>query len=156
MSARASQLKSKRGSSPASRTPLKLARRSKSGLIKRHSQRRFAPLVIVSVLLVGATVFTVLLEQVILAQTGFKMAQLRDRVVAAESRHAELVLRAAKLGSPERIERVAITELGMTYPAPSEVKYIVANVRANPADKLASSKPKFMIESGAQAAGVSP
>ena len=154
MSARASQVKS-RASRP-SRTPLTLARRSKRGLIKRHSQRRFAPLVIVAVLLVCATVFTVLLEQVILAQTGFKMAQLRERVVAAESRHAELVLRAAKLGSPERIERVAITELGMTYPAPSSVKYIVANVRPNPATKLASARPKFIIDSEAQAVGVSP
>ena len=156
MSARASQVKTNGRAQQSARTPLKIARRSKRGLIKRHSQRRMAPLVIVAVLLVGATVFTVLLEQVILAQTGFKMAQLRERVVAAESRHAELVLRAAKLGSPERIERVAITELGMTYPAPSEVKYIVANVRANPATKLASSRPKFIIESDAQAVGVSP
>lgn len=155
MSARASQVKSKRSQLP-SRAPLKLARRSKRGLIKRDSQRRFAPLVIVAVLLVGATVFTVLLEQVILAQTGFKMAQLRERVVAAESRHAELVLRAARLGSPERIERVAITELGMTYPAPSEVKYIVANVRPNPGTKLASSRPRFILDSEAQAVGVAP
>lgn len=154
MSARASQVRGKR--TQASRAPLGVVRRSKKGLIKRHSQRRFAPLLIVAVLLVGATVFTVLLEQVILAQTGFKMAQLRERVIAAESRHAELVLRAAKLGSPERIERVAITELGMTYPAPSEVKYIVANVRPDPATRLARSKPKFILDSEAQAVGVSP
>ena len=154
MSTRAAQVKTKRAQTTAA--PLRLARRSKKGLIKRHSQRRFAPLAIVAVILVCATVFTVLLEQVILAQTGFKMAQLRERVVAAESRHAELVLRAAKLGSPERIERVAISELGMTYPAASEIKYIVANVRSNPATKLASARPRVAIDSEAQAVGVSP
>lgn len=154
MSARPAQVRSRKAQQ--SRTTLGLVRRSKRGLIKRNSQRRFAPLVIVAVLLVGATIFTVLLEQVILAQTGFKMAQLGERVAAAETRHAELVLRAAKLGSPERIERVAITELGMTYPAPSEVKYIVANVRANPDTKLAATKPKFMLNTEAQAVGVSP
>lgn len=154
MSARPAQVRNKR--TQQARTPLGIVRRSKKGLIKRHSQRRFAPLLIVAVLLVSATVFTVLLEQVILAQTGFKMAQLRERVIAAESRHAELVLRAAKLGSPERIERVAITELGMTYPGPNEVRYIVANVRPNAATKLAGTKPKYMLDSEAQAVGVSP
>jgi cell division protein FtsL len=115
-----------------------------------------APLGILAILLIGATVATVLLEQVVLAQTGFKMAQLRDRVVVAEARHAELVLRAARLGSPERIERVAITELGMTYPAPSEVKYIVANVRQKTGATLAVNKPRFQLDGEAQAAGVAP
>ncbi len=151
---RATQAKSKQTVAP--QTGLSVVRRSRGGLIKRSANRRMAPLGILAILLIGATVATVLLEQVVLAQTGFKRAQLRDRVVVAEARHAELVLRAARLGSPERIERVAITELGMTYPAPSEVKYIVANVRQKSGAKLAVSRPKFGLDGEAQAVGVAP
>ena len=154
MSARAAQAKGKRSAAP--QTGLRVVRRARGGLIKRGTNRRMAPLGILAILLIGATVATVLLEQVVLAQTGFKMAQLRDRVVVAEARHAELVLRAARLGSPERIERVAIQELGMTYPAPSEVKYIVANVRQKGGTKLAVNNPRFQLDGEAQAAGVAP
>lgn len=87
-----------------------------------------APLIIVSVILIASTVFAVLLAQVTLAQSGFKMAEMRERMTKAEARHAELVLRVAKLGSSERIERYALDQLGMVYP--ETVEYIVADIKA--------------------------
>ncbi len=87
-----------------------------------------APVVVISVILIAATVFAVLLAQVTLAQSGFKMADMRARMTKAEARHAGLVLKVAKLGSSERIERYALDRLGMIYP--SDVRYIVADIRS--------------------------
>lgn len=87
-----------------------------------------APLIVVSVILIAATVFAVLLAQVTLAQSGFKMAEMRERMTKAEARHAELVLKVAKLGSSERIERYALEQLGMVYP--ENIEYIVADIKA--------------------------
>jgi hypothetical protein len=94
-------------------------------------------MLVVATILVIATIFAVLLEQVVLAQTGFKMAQLRDDLVKAEARQAELVMHSAKLSSSERIERYAISNLGMVRA--ERVEYIVANVRAPGARRLADS-----------------
>jgi cell division protein FtsB len=110
-----------------SRRDLQVVRRKKKGLIQRGGQRRMAPLVVISVILIAATVFAVLLAQVTLAQSGFKMAEMRERMTTAEARHAELVLKVAKLGSSERIERYALGRLGMVYPP--EVRYIVADIK---------------------------
>lgn len=79
------------------------------------------------VLVVIATVSIVLIEQVMLAQTAFKVSQMREEIVKAEARRAELTLQAAQLGSSERIERVAKRELGMV--SPEEIHYVVANVK---------------------------
>lgn len=124
MSTRAHEVK--RRPEPA-RRDLQVVRRKKRGLIQRGSGRRMAPLVVISVILIAATVFAVLLAQVTLAQSGFKMAEMRERMTKAEARHAELVLKVAKLGSSERIERYALDRLGMIYPA--EVRYIVADIK---------------------------
>lgn len=87
--------------------------------------RRRAALVAI-VLCVVTVVFGVLLERVALTQSAFKLAQLRDQAVAAETRHKELLLEASRLASPDRIEGYARSALGMVDP--SVVEYIVADV----------------------------
>lgn len=149
MSARASQVK-RQGGSDGGRRTLHVVRRKKRGLIKRGNQRRMAPLVIVSVILISATVFAVLLAQVTLAQSGFKMAEMRTRMVKAEARHAELVLRVAKLGSSERIERYALDRLGMVYP--EDIEYIVADIKAKGV-RLAQDVPRDMETTDLGSAG---
>lgn len=119
-----------------------------------------APVVVIGAILVAATIFTVLLEQVVLAQTGFKMAQLREEMAKAESEHAKLVLKAARLSSSERIEKVAVDQLGMVQPKPEQIRYVVANVRVREDQYLAYEQLPEPLDEGAAAAaelgGVSP
>lgn len=125
MSTRSAPVRSDRRK-PAARS-LRVVRRKRRGLIKRGESRRFAPMAILSGLLVAAVVFGVLLEQVVLAQSAFELQRLRERVAAAGAEHEELVLEAATLDSEDRIERFARAQLGMVDPA--DVRYIVADVR---------------------------
>lgn len=125
MSVRAAPAPARRRKAP--QRHLKVVRRRKKGLILRSRSRRVAPVFVATVVVIIATVSIVLIEQVMLAQTAFKVAQMRERIVKAEARHAELVLQAAQLGSSERIERVAKRDLGMV--SPEEVHYVVANVK---------------------------
>ncbi|MGH2754796.1 MAG: hypothetical protein ACRDLB_10215 [Actinomycetota bacterium] len=134
MSARQSSLRAPRHHK--SGRNLKVVRRNKRGLIKRGAQRRVAPLLVLGGILVVGIVFAILLEQVVLAQMGFKMARLREQTLKAEAQHAELVLQAAKLGSAERIERVAVDQLGMVQP--ERVEYIVADVGSRNNARLAT------------------
>jgi hypothetical protein len=68
----------------------------------------------------------VLLEQIVLAQSAFKLDAMNKRVTAATSVHEGLLYQTAKLSSPGRIERYARTKLGMIDPP--AINYIVANV----------------------------
>lgn len=142
----------------ARRHQLRVVRTRKRGLIKRGASRRVAPIIALASILIVATVFAVVLEQIVLAQTGFKMDTLRREIVAAESEHARLVLKVAKLSSKERIEQVAIQQLGMVQP--QQVEYIVANVRNRGNEYLAQQQvPDLLPGSGTAAAelgGVSP
>ena len=132
--------------------PLKVVRRYRSGLMKRHPGTRVAPVLVVAGLLIAATVFTVLLERVLLSQSGFRMAQLRDRMIAEEAEHAELMLQAAKLASSERIERYAIEQLGMVYP--TEVIYVMADVRTRSSvEKLRKAPEGALVGSDGLAVG---
>ena len=54
------------------RTPLELVKRKGRRLVKRKRNTRSAPLVILATICVGAVIFGVLLEQVVLAQSAFK------------------------------------------------------------------------------------
>lgn len=104
-------------------------RRSKS-LIKRTGARRLAPLTILGAIAISAIVVGVLLEQVVLAQSAFKLTEIRRELTAAEENREVLMLEAAKLDSAARIERYARESLGMVDPAPENVRYIVADIRS--------------------------
>jgi cell division protein FtsL len=141
---------------------LRIARRGSRNLIKRSSSRRLAPLTIMVGLCALAIVFGILLEQVVLAQSAFKLARVRKKVVEAEANHQELLLEAAKLESSYRIEKFAREELGMVEPAPGQVEYLIADVvgRRGPggvaADRGGSSGGPGGAAAGALEAGDAP
>lgn len=121
----------RRATSSRDHNHLRLVRRKRRSrkLIKRSVTRRLAPLAIVGAIVIAATIFAVLLEQVVLAQSAFDLARIRERIARAENRHEELLLEAARLDSSARIESYARETLGMVDPEPANVQYIVANVR---------------------------
>lgn len=112
-------------------------RRSRRGRIDRSGPGRTATVAALAMIGVVAVVFAVLLEQVVLAQSAFKLADVQRRLAEAEGRHEELLLQAARLGSPDRIERYARDRLGMV--APSDVRYMVARVRSGSGAGLAAT-----------------
>ena len=146
----------------ASAPKLNLVRRGSRNLIRRRHTSRMAPVWIVSGLCALLTVFGVLLEQVVLAQSAFELGRVRQQVLAAEAHHQELLLDATQLGSPGRIERYAREKLGMVDSA--EVGYIVAEVNGM-GEKHASrrarrpetlSDPGFATATGAFAGTEAP
>jgi cell division protein FtsB len=98
-----------------------------------------APLAILAVILTGAIVFGVLLEQVVLAQTAFRLSRLTADTQTARAQNGELLLKASRLGSPDRIESYARTQLGMIDP--HRVQYIIADVHARGARSISRSAP---------------
>ena len=134
MSARPSQVRAPRTrhKSPG----LRLVRRRSRSLIRRGFSTRLAPLAIIASVGVAIVVVAVLLEQVVLAQSAFKLARVRAHVVKAEAEHQELLLEATRLGSPGRIEKYAMEELGMVKPGPDNTDYIVADIKGLGDDSL--------------------
>lgn len=145
MSARPSQLRAPR---TRSKNPgLRLVRRRSRSLIRRGFSTRLAPLAIVASIGVGLVVIAVLLEQVVLAQSAFHLAKVRQQVVKAEAEHQELLLEATRLGSPGRIEKFAMEELGMVEPGPGNTDYIVADIKGLGDDSfLAREKRALRLE----------
>jgi cell division protein FtsB len=138
MSARAEQVRARRP------RHLTLVRRRSRKLIRRGESRRLAPTVIAGSILAVALVFGVLLEQVVLAQSAFKLAEIRQRLARAEQTQEELRLSAARLSSPARIERYARDYLGMVDPY--RVEYIVADIRSTASVRVARIPPREQLE----------
>ncbi|HET7482836.1 MAG TPA: cell division protein FtsL [Actinomycetota bacterium] len=97
-------------------------------LIKRTRTTRVGMFAVVGGIVVAAIVAGVLLEQVVLAQSAFRLGDLRKKLESADARHEELLLESAQLDSAARIERYARSTLGMVDPAPDQIEYIVAKV----------------------------
>jgi cell division protein FtsL len=111
---------------------LRVVRRTSRNLMVRSKPRRLAPVVIFGAIAVLGIVFTILLEQVVLAQSAFKLARIRERLVRAEARHHELLVDASMLESSDRIEWVARNRLNMVAPHPEQIHYIVADITPHP------------------------
>ena len=118
---------------------LEVVRRRSRSLIKRSAGTRFAPVAIAVAICIATVVAGVLIEQVILAQSAFRLAQINRQMAEVSEQHQALVLEATKLESPGRIERYARTRLGMVEP--TTVEYIVADLNRSKLGRLASSKP---------------
>ena len=96
---------------------------------KKNAEKRGVSGIIVGAVLAGGIVAAILLEQVVLAQSAFHLSDLRNRLEAAEEKHEVLLMEAARLDSPSRIERYARETLGMVDPGPEGVQYIVADIK---------------------------
>lgn len=143
----------KRPETVVSRPDLKVVRRRNNRkLIKRSGARRLAPFTILAVIAIGAIISAILLEQVVLAQSAFKLTNIREELAEAQEDREVLMLEAAKLDSAARIERYARENLGMVDPDPRNVRYIVANI---PSRKLGgldiAGRPRYR-GAGAEAA----
>ena len=116
---------------------LSVVRRKRRSLIQRGPSRRMTPLVIGGVILVALLIATVLLEQVLMAQSAFKLEEIRRRTERAETRNQELVLEVTRLGNKSRIEQYARTELGMTETKAETSEYMVADIEVSADTRLA-------------------
>ncbi len=124
MSARASQV---RRQSPRADAPhLRLVSRRSGARLRRAASRRPIRMAILVAVCSAAVVFGVLLEQVALGQSAFKLDNLLERLRAAEAKHEELLLEAATLAGSGRIERVARNSLGMVDA--DAIEYVIADV----------------------------
>jgi cell division protein FtsL len=141
VSARAAQLRS-----TPRRANLKVVRRRHRSLIKRTPHSKLVVATIAGAIVAGAILFGILLEQVVLAQSAFKLTKVRERLVAEEARHEELLLEAASLDSSARIERYAREVLGMVDPGPGQVNYIVADLGTRPLKRASGARLAYPLE----------
>lgn len=102
---------------------------------RRKVRRRIPWPVVIGLVCVFTVIFGVLIARVVLVKTSFKLQKIQEELVAAEEMHEELILEAAKMESPARIERVA-RSMGMIDPA--TVNYIVADIPQRSRDRFAS------------------
>ncbi len=91
------------------------------------------------VILVVAAIFGILLEQVLMSQSAFKLGKIRERMIAAQSRHEDLIFQVSQLESDARIESYARTELGMVDADPARTEFIVADIKYRLGNRLARS-----------------
>jgi cell division protein FtsL len=131
------------------RPPVRATRRRSRKLIVRKGTRRIAPLTIAGAMVVLAVVFTVLLEQVVLAQSAFKLASLREELFEAEETRQELRLEAERLANSDRIERIARDELGMIDPDPTVANFVYADI----VDRSESPRRLELADTGSPGAG---
>ena len=151
MSSRASQARR----SGRARTPhLEVVRRKSRNLMVRSESRRMVPVVIISGIAVFAVVVGVLLEQVVLAQSAFKLERVRERLVAEEERNQDLLLEATRLEGSDRIERYAREVLGMVEAKPGVTNYITADVRLRDPLRVAGGRGSSRPRAGQAAGGL--
>ncbi len=131
---------------------LRVARRRTKKLIKRGSARRTAPAYIAVAIAISAIVAGILLEQVVLAQSAFKLSAINKQLAAAEARQEELLAEVAQLESPGCIERYARVHLGMVDP--TLVEYVVADVTIGGDNKLAQAIQAREIVEGSSATAI--
>ena len=150
MSAQPSQVR-RAQKRPAAKPALRVVRRSKpQRLTAPDAGRRRVPMFVGGVIVVIALVFGILLEQVVLAQSAFRLTEHRARLQAAEEHHETLQRKAARLESPARIERFARQVLGMVDPVATGVQYIVADIRPpDTAGGVSSSAGGIAVGDGA-------
>ena len=136
MSAQTSRVAPRRARRPQERN-LKVVRRKQRSLIQRGAARRVTPLVFGGVILVALLISTVLLEQVLMAQSAFKLEEIRNQTESAESRQQELILQVTRLEDNSRIEEFARTQLGMIETNHTTSEYMVANIAVKADTRLA-------------------
>ena len=105
--------------------------------------------------MVALLIATVLLEQVLMAQSAFKLGEIRERTERAEAQQQELVLQVTQLENRERIEAFARTQLGMVETNAASSEYMVADIKLGSDSKIAKGeKPDDLDGAGTAAAYV--
>jgi len=152
MSARAqSRVAPERARRPQERN-LKVVRRKSRSLIQRGAARRMTPLMLGGVVLVVLLISTVLLEQVLMAQSAFKLEDIRAQTEKAESRQQELILQFTRLENNDRIEEFARAQLGMVETNSATSEYMVADIAPKADARVARQSPQEELDLGGTAA----
>ena len=102
-----------------------------TGTLKRNGKHRLSAVVLLAggVILAGAVIFGLVLVNIFLAQSSFRLSDLQGRVAEQEARHRQLRLEVAKAEAPERIAQTA-AELGLQAPGKQEYILGPAAIRA--------------------------
>ncbi len=111
-------------------------------------------MVIAGVILVTLLIVTVLLEQVLMAQSAFKLDEIRRRTEKAETRHQELVLEVTRLENNERIEQYARNQLGMIETDAHTSEYMVADIAGGSDTRLARAEREDDLDLTGTAAAI--
>jgi len=88
---------------------------------KIRERRWKFPRGVLLLMLVFGVLFFYLWEQVEIMKLGYRIDELNKKREKLLEEKRRLSLEKAFLSSPERIERIAKTKLGMRYPKPEEV-----------------------------------
>jgi cell division protein FtsL len=91
------------------------------GASAARRRRRSMASVVGVVALVVVPAVTLVAQRTHAARTGYAILTLQGEVEALQAENARLLAAAAALRAPERIERVATTQLGMVPPRPQQV-----------------------------------
>ncbi|MDQ7819782.1 MAG: cell division protein FtsL [Armatimonadota bacterium] len=84
-------------------------------------RRRSLGAVVAAVALVIVPAVALVAQRTHAARTGYAILALRGEVEALQAEHARLLADVAALRAPDRIERIAIVQLGMVPPRPHQV-----------------------------------
>ncbi|MDQ3772698.1 MAG: hypothetical protein M3343_11515 [Actinomycetota bacterium] len=139
---------------PQRRADLRIVRRKRRGLIQRSASRRVTPVVIAGAIVVALLIATVLLEQVLMAQSAFKLEEIRQRIDKAEGKKQELVLEVTRLENNGRIDEYARRQLGMIETDAATSEYMVASIRLHPGAGFAQAPGPDELELSGTAASV--
>lgn len=82
----------------------------------------FKLFILLAIILSGMVMFN-LSQKALIAQDGLRIQKLKGLLQLEKLRQEELILKSTKLKSSQRIERIALSELGMV--APTKIDYIV-------------------------------
>ena len=106
----------------ARRAPLELPRSPRPTLrvVRGRARARRVPFLLFAAAVVASLVLVLVSAQALLGQGAFRMSELQERIERLDTQQDRLVLRAARVTSPERIADAA-RRAGLVVPGQVEV-----------------------------------
>ena len=89
--------------------------------VRRRARRRPLSSVVAVAIVAILPAVTLVSQRTEAARTGYAILALRQQMGALQAENARLVATATALRAPDRIERIASTDLGMVTPRPQQV-----------------------------------
>ncbi len=89
--------------------------------VRRRARRRSLSSVVTVAIIAVLPAVTLVSQRTEAARTGYAILALRQQIGALQAENARLVAAATALRAPDRIERIASTDLGMVTPRPQQV-----------------------------------
>ncbi len=88
---------------------------------RHRGRRRPLPVIAAVAVLVAFPAVVLVAQRTEAARTGYTILALRQQVETLQAEHARLLATASALRAPDRVERIATTDLGMMTPRPQQV-----------------------------------